>query len=181
MLEQQQEQRSNGEVLRWCAAILTAAAAGIHFAVTPEHFDEDWAFGIFFAAAAWAQLLWAALLIRVDDRGLRAVAAVGNLAIALVWVVSRTSGVPIGPEPGAREAVGFVDVLATIWEVLAAVAIFVTTRIRHHTLSFRRAAALVAALAVAVVPLTTIAIVSNRAHAGPEHVEEGSHGQNTNG
>jgi hypothetical protein len=43
-----------------------------------------------------------------------------NLAIAGVWVLSRTAGVPIGPNAGTAEPVGFPDSLATGLEVAVA-------------------------------------------------------------
>ena len=34
-----------------------------------------------------------------------------------MWIVSRTGGVPLGPEAGEREAIGFADVVATAFEL----------------------------------------------------------------
>jgi hypothetical protein len=160
----QHEQRTAGEPLRWSAALFTAAAAAIHFAVTPAHFDEDWAFGVFFAAAAWSQVLWALLVVHSNRRRLLITGAAGNLAIALVWVASRTTGVPLGPSPMTREAVAFIDVLATTLEILAAASIVLALRLRHRLISARRAAAFIAALAIVVIPVTTRAIASGAGH-----------------
>jgi predicted branched-subunit amino acid permease len=46
--------------------------------------------------------------------------ALGSLAVAAVWIVSRTAGVPIGPTPGEPEAVGLIDTVASCDEVLLA-------------------------------------------------------------
>jgi hypothetical protein len=157
--------RTAGEALRWSAAVLTAAAAAIHFAVMPEHFDEDWIFGVFFAAAAWAQLAWTLLVTRSEDRRLLFAGVGGNLAIVLVWVASRTIGLPLGPNPGVRESVQFIDVLATAVEILAAVSIALALRLGARLVSARRAAALIAALALVVIPTTTAAIATGTDHA----------------
>jgi len=37
-------------------AVLSGAAAAIHFAVIGEHFEEYWAFGTFFLVLAWSRL-----------------------------------------------------------------------------------------------------------------------------
>lgn len=160
-------QRTSAEVLRWSAALLTTAAAAIHFAVIPEHFDEDWTFGVFFAAAAWAQVLWALVVVHSDARRLLILGVAGNIVIALVWAASRTTGLPVGPEAGARETVQFIDLLATILEILAAIALTTVLRARIRTLTQRRAVAAIVALAVIVVPLTTAAIATG---AAPAHV-----------
>jgi MFS family permease len=149
------------EVARWSAVVLTASAAAIHFAVTPEHFDEYWAFGVFFAASAWAQIGWALLVTRSDRRKLLVAGVIGNLAIAVVWLTSRTTGLPIGPEPGAREAAQFIDVLATVLEALAAGLILVALRSGVRTMRARAAAVIIAAVAAIVIPMTTAAIASH--------------------
>lgn len=106
------------DLLGNATAIFSAGAGAIHIAVIQAHFDEYWAFGLFFAGAAWLQILWA---IWVVARPSRVVALTGigiNGAITAVWVVSRTVGVPLGPEPGVAEPAEFVDIAATSLQVL---------------------------------------------------------------
>jgi hypothetical protein len=106
------------DLLRNATAIFSAGAGAIHIAVIQAHFEEYWAFGVFFAGAAWLQILWA---IWVVARPSRVVALTGigiNGAITAVWVVSRTVGVPLGPEPGVVEEAEFVDIVATSLQVL---------------------------------------------------------------
>jgi hypothetical protein len=99
-------------------AIFSAGAGAIHIAVIQAHFDEYWAFGLFFAAAAWLQILWAIWVVARPGR-LVALTGIGiNGAITAVWVVSRTVGVPLGPEPGMAEPAEFVDIAATSLQVL---------------------------------------------------------------
>jgi diguanylate cyclase (GGDEF)-like protein len=54
--------------------------------------------------------------------------AAGNAAVAGVWAVSRTFGVPVGPHPWHVEAVGVFDFLAVIAEVAVTVGAIWTAR-----------------------------------------------------
>ena len=107
----------NVSVAQASLAALSMAVAAVHFAVMGEHFAEYVAFGVFFSVVAWSQALWAVGLIVLPSRRLLLVGLVGNALVILVWLCSRTTGLPIGPEPGAPEAAAFVDVLSTILEV----------------------------------------------------------------
>jgi hypothetical protein len=76
-------------------------------------------FGLFFAIVAPLQIAWAGLVHRAPAaRRLLAAGAVGNAAVVVVWLVSRTVGLPFGPERLQAEAIGFKDVLATYAEVM---------------------------------------------------------------
>jgi hypothetical protein len=97
-------------------AALSIAAAAIHFAVMGEHFAEYLAFGVFFSVVAWFQALWAVGVIVRPSRRLLLLGLVGNALVVLVWLSSRTIGLPIGSEAGAEDA-AFVDVLATVLEI----------------------------------------------------------------
>jgi hypothetical protein len=105
-------------VVRPALALLSMGAAVIHFVVIPGHWDEYWGQGLFFIIAAIAQLLWAVWVLVAPSRLLYLAGAVGNAAIVVLWVVTRTAGVPAGPGAGEREAVEFADTLATVFEVL---------------------------------------------------------------
>ena len=110
--------RPGAERMLLSAAILSCAAALIHAAVIPSHFEEYWGFGTFFVVVAVLQLAWAELIRRGDpDRRILLAGAFGNLAVALIWLVSRTAGLPLGPDAGQAEGVGFQDVLATLDEI----------------------------------------------------------------
>jgi hypothetical protein len=99
-------------------ALLSAGAGIIHLSVVTEHMHEAWMFGAFFIASGIAQLAWAVLASGPVSRRAILAACIGNAAILALWVVSRTSGLPIGPEPGTPEAVGFADIVATVYEAL---------------------------------------------------------------
>jgi len=105
-------------VVRPALALLSMGAAVIHFVVIPGHWDEYWGQGLFFIIAAIAQLLWAVWVLVAPSRLLYLAGAAGNAAIVVLWIVTRTAGVPAGPGAGEREAVEFADTLATVFEVL---------------------------------------------------------------
>ncbi len=99
-------------------ASLSAGAATIHFLVAPEHFRDDFSSGLFFVVVATLQLAWGAAIIARDSRTLYAGGAAGNAIVLVVWAVSRTIGLPFGPEAGTPEPVGLIDGLATAYEAI---------------------------------------------------------------
>ena len=106
-------------------ALFSAGAAAIHFAAAGSHFREWWGFGVFFVASGAAQLAWALLLaVRSPSRAVWWGGVLGNAAIVLLWILTRTVGTLVGPEPHTPEAVGVPDAIASSLElaiVLAAV------------------------------------------------------------
>ena len=99
-------------------AILSGVAAGIHVGVAPEHFAEWWGFGLFFVLCAEVQLGWALLLGRAGGNRILAVGLVGSLFLVAVWALSRTSGMPFGPEPGVPEEIGVPDLASVALELV---------------------------------------------------------------
>jgi hypothetical protein len=97
---------------------LSAGAAFIHFAVAPEHFREDFRFGLFFMVVATLQLAWGAAILSGESRTLYSGAAVGNALVLTVWAVSRTTGVPFGPNPWTPEGIALLDGVATAYEAV---------------------------------------------------------------
>ena len=102
-----------------CAA---AGAAAIHYAVVAEHFDEWWGFGLFFVSSAVAQLVWARVVVASPSRPVIWFGVVGNAAIVVLWIVTRTFGTLVGPEPTTPEPIGVADSVATAFEVAIVVA-----------------------------------------------------------
>jgi hypothetical protein len=99
-------------------ALLSAGAGIIHLAVLGPHLREFWLFGVFFAVVALAQLAWALLVMRWPSRRLWLAGAVGNAVVIVVWIASRTVGLPVGADAGHAEPVGFADALSTAYEAL---------------------------------------------------------------
>ncbi len=106
---------------------LAVAAGAIHALAMVQHFGEGVLYGAFFAVVAASQLGWGTWVYRhPEERRHLTAAAIANGAIVLIWVLSRTAGLPLGPQAGRPEVPGLIDVLATLDElaiVLLAIAI----------------------------------------------------------
>lgn len=115
-----------GTVSRRVLAATLVGAAAIHLAVVPEHLTEWTAAGAFFLVLAVAELVAAAGVLRRLRGDLRLVVGVSVVPL-LLWLVSRTVGMPIGPDPGTPEAVGPSDVVCCLLEAAALVAVAALT------------------------------------------------------
>ncbi len=105
---------------RWTAVLaagLSLGAAAIHFAVIGDHFAEYAPYGVAFAALAWFQVGWAIAYLEAPSTPAAAFGAAINGGAVVVWALSRTVGLPIGPEPGELEPVGPLDLVATAMEI----------------------------------------------------------------
>jgi len=115
-------------------AACSAAASAIHASVCAEHFKEAVAFGVFFVIAATLQAAWALLVIQRPTRRVLIAAAVGNTAVIMLWLLTRTTGLPIGPETWRPETITTPDVLTTLAELaIVAGAIHLLDRRDTHT------------------------------------------------
>jgi len=160
------------QYIRWGLALLSLGAAGVHFAVTGLHFGESWYHGTFFAMVAWLQLIWAVAILMKPSRRLLLAGIIGNLVVAEVWLVSRTIGIPFGPNAGTAEAVGFVDVLTTVFEVGIVLGALALLRPALATRPVRaaRGMAAVGVVGAAVIALSTYSLTptfaSSHHHSG---------------
>lgn len=90
------------------------------------HFREYFLFGLFFAIVTPVQIAWAVLVSRrPTDRNLLIAGGAFNLGIALVWLVSRTVGLPFGPEQFQAETIAIKDLLSTWDELLIGIIVAV--------------------------------------------------------
>jgi hypothetical protein len=123
----------------WTLAALSGTAAAVHAQVCPEHFRESAAFGVFFLCASAGQAAWAMAVCRRPGRTVLLLGAAGNAAVVALWAVSRTIGLPIGPQAWRPEAVSQPDTAATLIEVFIVVAVAHMARSnRNHDGPLRR-------------------------------------------
>jgi len=96
---------------------LSWGAALIHISAAIGHVHESGLYVLFFALLAPTQLAWGFLVCRRQTRELLLAGVALSLLVATVWLMSRTTGLPVGPEPWHPEAVGAVDAIATADEL----------------------------------------------------------------
>ena len=118
------------------AAGLSGVAALIHVAVCPEHFREGLVYGVFFAVSAGCQLGWSMLVAGRYSHWLATAGLMGNAAIVMLWAVTRTVGIPLGPEAGEVEHVGVLDLVCAGCEI--GVVAMCVLAIRHHVHPWRK-------------------------------------------
>jgi len=157
------------------AAALSLGAAAIHFATIADHFTEYPPYGIAFAAFAWFQVGWAAAYVAGRQR-LVAVAAIAvNAGGLFVWAVSRSVGLPFGPDAGQLEPVGPPALAAAALEIglitLLAWDLLVDTSRLRPALPATGATVVVGSGALAVIMLTfvAIAVTGGEPHDGAGH------------
>jgi len=102
------------------ACLGLAAAAGTHLAVMPDHFRQSWLYGTFFAVVAPLQIALAWRVLARPRRPELAAALAFSLGVVVLWAFTRFVGVPIGPDNGATEELGVLDIFATCAELLSA-------------------------------------------------------------
>ncbi len=152
-------ERTRGEVLRWALAVASVAAAAIHFSVIGEHYHEAWYFGVFLAVVAWAQLGWAIAVVVARSRRVLVAGAALQLGVVVIYLLSRTTGLPVGPEPWHAEAVAFLDVVCTVLEVVAGLgAALLAVRPLERPISGRAVLATASALFLVVAATTSSAL-----------------------
>lgn len=101
-----------------CAFSLVAGA--IHVEAAIGHFEAAWIYGGCFAALAVFQLAWGCRVYsRPAPDWLRLGWAV-SLAVVGIWLVSRTVGIPFGPDAWQPEAINPLDTAATLDELAIA-------------------------------------------------------------
>ncbi|MDQ3362874.1 MAG: twin-arginine translocation signal domain-containing protein [Actinomycetota bacterium] len=111
------------------AGALSLVAALAHFWAMPEHFEAWWGYGVFFLSAAVVQGLYGVVLLRRPGRTLLLLGLVGNLALVLLYTVTRTAGVPFfGPHAGEVEGMEVLGLSAVFAEAALVVALAVLLR-----------------------------------------------------
>jgi hypothetical protein len=143
-------------------AVLSMAAALIHFAVIEQHFAEFALYGAFFIGVGLFQAGSAILALTRPSRLLYVAGLLGNLATVGAWVVTRTVGSLVGPAAHEVAPIGFGDLISTLFEVLIAVGFLVLLRrpwsARH--IHVGRSEVIVDVIALAVTVVTILALFS---------------------
>lgn len=133
---------------RHTVALALVGAALVHFAVVPQHLAEWPAAGAFFVVLGMGQVALGLVALRRWDATVRLAVIALTAGPLLMWVVSRTIGLPLGPEPGAAEAVGLADIACGLLELVALALLLVRSPARSRASGHGRA--LAAAVLVAV-------------------------------
>lgn len=109
---------------------LALTSGTIHVVAFIEHVGLNWQLGAFFALVGVAQVLASSWIYRnPDDTRMLKVTAAGSVVVSLMWVFSRTTGIPFGPEPG-RAAVGVADTITTLQQFILAAIVVASLRRR---------------------------------------------------
>jgi hypothetical protein len=119
------------------AIILSSSAAFAHLVAAPPHYTWWPAAGVFFVVLGLAQLGYAALLLRgVPNQWLVLAGVWGTVGVILLYVASRTVGIPMSPPvpfhggrwvagrsaiPNGAKYVGPLDLFTLVVEVLLVV------------------------------------------------------------
>jgi hypothetical protein len=81
-----------GRVVVCCLAILSIAAAVLHYAVASENFAAHWSFGVLMLVAAWLQVIWAvAVIVRTSPSKLWA-GVVLNVGVVVAELAAHPAG-----------------------------------------------------------------------------------------
>jgi hypothetical protein len=144
---------------------LAWGAGVIHVEAAIDHFDEHLSYSVFFVLLAAAQFLWGFAVGRSPTRRLLFAGAIASLMVVALWIVSRTSGLPIGPESWSPEPVGVIDSLASADEALLALILVFQLGRGNAGLFFRACRHLATAAGVCLVLLSSLSL----AYAGHAH------------
>jgi hypothetical protein len=135
------------------AIVLSSTAALAHFVAAPGHYTWWPAAGVFFAALGVAQLAYAVILLRgaLGNR-LLLVGIWGTVGVIMVYVASRTVGIPMAPPvsahggrwiigrsavPDGAKYVGPLDIMTLVAEIVLVVALLgqLPTRLKNRAVN----------------------------------------------
>ena len=103
------------------ATVIAVSLGMIHILATPLYFDQWLGYGVFFIAVAVLQVMYSmALAVGQPNRTLLWVGIAGNAAVIVMWLLTRTYGIPFGPMAGEVLPIGLLDTAA---QTLAAIQI----------------------------------------------------------
>ena len=139
-------------LLSWrvAAAATLLAAAALHALAAREHADHWPAASQFFIALQLAQTwLGLALLFNLRTRATARLALLVSVGTLVLWAISRTVGLPVGPDAGVPEQVTRLDLAVALLHILTIAAALILLGVAQR--STRLGAALCAPATVAAV------------------------------
>ncbi|GAA3556048.1 hypothetical protein GCM10023077_36340 [Mycolicibacterium helvum] len=140
-----------------CAAIASAGAAAIHFAVAPMHWAHWVPSGVFFVSIGSLQLMWVFLIWSRPTALVLAIGIAANAGAVALWAHSRTGGAAFGPAAGQPEAVdaaGICVLLLQCYVIMGATWAWVRRSRAEQVSTLGRALVLLGANAVMVAAVT---------------------------
>ncbi len=158
--------------LRLLLACGLVGAAVIHAAVVPEHWEEWPLAGAFFVVLAVAEAGCAVAVARSQSRAALVAALVVSAGPLMLWAVSRTTGLPVGPEAGTPEGVGMADAGASLLELVTlvlAAQLLAVPGLRRPLTRHLRAGAVAGVLALTTIGVGGSGLSSVHAFGGPGH------------
>jgi len=163
-------------VLRAGASGALLGAAVLHASVVVEH-SEEWVLaGLFFVGLQAVETMLAVVLWLRWSRGAAAAVVASSVGALAIWLVSRTTGLPLGPASfRVPEEIGGTDLACAVLEVLAALLVLPALRRRRPGATPRTArdrSPSAGTLTVAGLLLTVVAVVTV---AGLRHGAEHEH------
>ena len=164
--------RPGAVVIRWWAACASLGAGVIHLAVVSEHVSEWWLYGLFFIVLGVVQIGWAVLAMEGDSLPSRLLYAAVNAAVIGLWLLTRTTGLPVGPEPWQAEAVAAADLLCSVLEAVVVVLLLLTVRrpdVQEPTTATKPQLRMIAVGALAVAAVTIAALTTTPHVLGHPH------------
>lgn len=115
---------ASASIALWVAASGLVVSGVIHLVVAPGQFRDTATFGLFCVALGVTQLALAVALLRRPDRRTVGCVALASVWVVALWLVTRTTGLPMGPHPWEPMAYGVADVVASCAELVTAIGCF---------------------------------------------------------
>ncbi len=162
------------DVARCWAGFASLGAGLVHAAVISEHWKAWWAYGVFFAVVAAFQLVSAMLLLRGELRRVEQSVLVVNVVVLAVWVLTRTTGLPFGPEAGRVEHTGAADLGAAALQLACVACVGMLPSLERRR-AHRSAVGYLAALGAGAPAMSLVATPALAGTPAGEHVVPHGH------
>jgi stress up-regulated protein Nod 19 len=99
--------------------VLAVGAGVLHLLAARDHLEHP-LIAAFFVNLACAQIAWAALVVWQRSSLVLKAGIIGNLIVVGIWMMSRTTGIPLFEVTSEVEPIGFADAAATLFELTSA-------------------------------------------------------------